>query len=110
MLWIEIIFELVDSFKLQNIVYTALKHKCNGCILNLFNVYAPVIYEEKQVFLDTVNRFKEDNLHIKSIVAGDFNTILYNSEKRGGNLVRDPFRERMEDFISNWDILDIVPK
>jgi len=37
-------------------------------------------------------------------VVEDFNTILINSEKKGGNIVHDPMRERMEDLI-----LDVKP-
>ena len=44
-----------------------------------------------------------------SIVVEDFNTILINLEKKGGNMVHDPMRERMEDLISNWDLSDVKP-
>jgi hypothetical protein len=44
-----------------------------------------------------------------SIMAEDFNIILTNSEKKGGNIVCNTMRERMEDLISNWDLLDVKP-
>jgi hypothetical protein len=43
------------------------------------------------------------------IAVGDFNTILNNKEKIGGNIVWDPCRELMEDFTSSWDLVDIKP-
>jgi len=42
--------------------------------------------------------------------VGEFNTTISLEEKKGGSLVRDLFRENMEDLISDWDLLDIKPK
>jgi hypothetical protein len=36
--------------------------------------------------------------------------ILNNKEKRGGSTIKDPFREKMEDLIVEWDMVDIKPK
>jgi hypothetical protein len=35
--------------------------------------------------------------------------VMFSKEKRGGNVVRDPMRERMEDLISDWDLVDVKP-
>ena len=43
------------------------------------------------------------------VITGDLNLILSSEEKRGGNIVRDPAREWVEDFISDWDLEDIKP-
>lgn len=106
----DIILELRGTKIRQHIVLTILKHKELECILHLFNVYAPVIYGDKRILWDTLLQFKEENLHQQSIVDGVFNTMLYSYEKRGGNQIQDPFKERMEDLISEWDLLDINPK
>jgi hypothetical protein len=50
-------------------------------------------------------KFSED-----CIVVGDFNVIRNSAEKRGGNFGRDPFREKMEELIEDWDMLDISPQ
>jgi hypothetical protein len=44
-----------------------------------------------------------------NIIASNFNVTLHHKEKRVGNLVRDPFWERMEDMIYDWDLVDINP-
>jgi len=44
------------------------------------------------------------------IVEGDFNTRLGRKEKMGGSIVWDPFTERMGDFISVWDLVDVKPQ
>lgn len=51
------------------------------------------------------NEFWEKNC----IVGGDFNTTLHQKEKRGGALVRDTFKESMEDLISSLHLLEIKP-
>eukprot|EP00253_Pinus_taeda_P008616 PITA_08616 len=43
------------------------------------------------------------------IILGDLNLTLHPSEKRGGNVVRDPAREWVEDIVQDWDLLDIKP-
>jgi hypothetical protein len=35
--------------------------------------------------------------------------ILNNKEKRGGSIIKDHFREKMEDLLVEWDIVDIKP-
>lgn len=49
------------------------------------------------------------NIHLNSVIGGYFNTILRTTEKRGP-IVRDPFRDRMEDITDIWDMLEIIPK
>lgn len=44
-----------------------------------------------------------------TIIAGELNLILHSSKKRGGNIVRDPAREWVEDILQDWDMLDIKP-
>lgn len=52
--WLDSAFELMNSLILQNVVVTTLKHKAFGHLLNIFNIYAPVIYNEKKIFYDTL--------------------------------------------------------
>jgi hypothetical protein len=40
-----------------------------------------------------------------SIVGGDFNVVLSNKGKRGCSIIKDPFRESMEDLISDWELV-----
>ena len=43
------------------------------------------------------------------IISGDLNVTLAANEKKGGSIVRDPFREWIEDIILGWDLIDIKP-
>lgn len=37
------------------------------------------------------------------------NTTMYSVECRGGNIVRDPFQEKLEDLLFEWDLVDVKP-
>jgi hypothetical protein len=43
------------------------------------------------------------------IIAGDFNTNLHQGGKKGGSIVRGPFREYLEDLISELDLFHVHP-
>jgi len=43
------------------------------------------------------------------IFGGYFNTTMYSNECMGGNIIRYPFREKLEGLLSNSDLLDIKP-
>lgn len=44
------------------------------------------------------------------IIGGDFIVVLSRKEKKGGIIVRDPFKESMEDLIANWDLVGCKTK
>ena len=44
------------------------------------------------------------------IIAGDFNTMKSSMEKRGGSIITNPFREKLEDLMGDLYILDPMPK
>jgi hypothetical protein len=77
--------------------------------LLLLNVYMPCTPYKKQLCWNSLVNLLEGLQGSNLIAAGDFNTILCNKEKTGGNLVRDPNRELMDDFISHWDLMDFKP-
>jgi hypothetical protein len=43
------------------------------------------------------------------IIVGDFNVTISSQEKKGGSMVRDPLREKVEELIEDWDLIDIKP-
>ena len=47
-LWAEEEFTLESSFDTQHWIYTELHHKSSKLILSLFNLYVPVLQEEKK--------------------------------------------------------------
>lgn len=48
----------------------------------------------------------DQNLN-NGVSLGDISTQLITVGKRGGSSIRDPFQEKMEDFISNMELIDI---
>ena len=52
----------------------------------------------------------EDKKLEPCFIARDFNVTISAAERRGGSKVRDPFGERLEDFISQWALSDVKPK
>jgi hypothetical protein len=58
-----------------------------------------VTYKEKESCWNTLLDSKDiEHSHI-NIIVGYFNVILNNEEKRGGSIIRDPFRENLEDLL-----------
>ena len=90
-------------------VFTKLNHKQSGRKVSLFNLYVPVLHAEKKECWNSLEFFLQLHNRENIIVAGDLNVTLAANEKKGGNPVRDPSREWVEDFISDWDLLDIKP-
>ena len=42
-------------------------------------------------------------------MAGDLNVTLALAKKKGGSIVWDPARERVEDLMLDWELEDIIP-
>jgi hypothetical protein len=58
----------------------------------------------------TLIREVPNNLSLDNIIiVGDLNVVLNASEKKGGNVIRDPIMEWVDDLIQDWDLLDIKP-
>jgi hypothetical protein len=68
-----------------------------------------VNYMDKDICWRSLLNLKNSEFSTYCIIVGDFNAIIHNSEKRGGRFVRDPFREKLEELIVDWDLLDIKP-
>lgn len=76
----------------------------------MINLYAPVLYGLKSNFWDSLEEIRRHDRYQNYIIRGNFNTMLNASEKRGGSIVRDPFKDQMEDMIEDWDPIDVIPK
>jgi hypothetical protein len=76
--------------------------------IQYINSYMPINYMEKDSWRSLIT-LKDLEFVSNSVIVGDFNIILYNSEKRCGNIVRDLYREKMEELIVEWDLIDIKP-
>jgi exonuclease III len=86
-----------------------LKHLQSGITYPICNVYMPNNYWEKRECWESLMKIKELGAQNNCIIAGDFNTTLHQGGKKGGTIVRDPFREHMEDLISELDLFDVHP-
>ena len=87
-----------------NWILIQLQHFQTKDTLNLVNIYAPAILEDKQSCRDTIRDLASELSMENVILGGDIQ-----DEKRGGFTVRDPAREWVEDLIQHWDLLDIKP-
>ena len=64
---------------------------------NMFaNVYSPLQYGEKMKLWRTLLGRKYHGMDKCSVIGGGFNMILDQMEERGGSIMRDQFREKME--------------
>jgi len=86
-----------------------LKHIPSGKVYPIINVYMPNNYREKVECSESLLGIKDFGFLQKCIIVGDFNTTMHTKEKRGGSIVRDPFREPMKDLVSGLDLFDVYP-
>jgi len=69
----------------------------------------PNRYMEKIYCWRSLNSLKDNLEPSTCLIVGDFNTIMQNTETRGGNIVKDPMREHMENLITEWDLFYVKP-
>jgi len=76
----------------------------------LFNLYVPNSIIEKQESWKSLSVFLEAHNPQNIVIAGDLNITINQSEKKGGSLTRDPFKDQVESIMQDWDLLDIKLK
>jgi hypothetical protein len=64
---------------------------------------------EKESCWRSLITLKDSEYVNNSIVARDYNVVPFDNEKRGGNIIKHPFKEKMEELIVEWDLIDINP-
>jgi hypothetical protein len=97
------------TFCSQNWILTVLRCKETSLKTTIINIYKPTRYMDKISCWNSLFVVKEYLDLSSCIIVGDFNTILHNSEKRGGYPIHDLMRERMEDLIMEWDLIYMKP-
>jgi hypothetical protein len=80
-------------------LFTKLQHQDSKEVFSLFNVYVSVNAGEKKSCWDTLRSLVDEEVLENIIIARNLNISLSQIEKRGGNIVRDPHREWVEDLI-----------
>ena len=108
-LWNKTRFELTHSVSTTHWILTELLHKETGLKLSIFNIYVPMAPGEKHQCWNSIHEYLNTNPAENLILAGDLNITLSQAEKKGGNPIRDPAREWVEDLIAEWDLEDIKP-
>ena len=102
--------EAHQHIKKYHWINTKLENVETGKKANIYNIYSPNHYKDKercwQTLQDSIGDDREDNF----IVWGDLNLILKAEEKRGGNLLSDPRKETLEEIMEQSILLDIPPK
>eukprot|EP00253_Pinus_taeda_P025196 PITA_25196 len=94
----------------QNWLRTNLSSKEENWDLIIYNVYIPNHYREKEQCWKDLKENIENEQNPNIILAGDFNLVLHANEKRGGNFIHDPFRSQLEGIMSEYELVDIIPK
>eukprot|EP00253_Pinus_taeda_P018974 PITA_18974 len=62
-----------------------------------------------KVCWETIRGLADSEILENIIIVEDLNLTLSLAEKRGGSIVRDPARKWVEDFLQDWDMIDIKP-
>lgn len=102
-------YEFLQEKSSHHWLLTQLLHKESGQQVSIFNVYAPVLPNEKKICWNSLDSFLLEQNPENIIIAGDLNVTLALDEKKGGSIVRDPAREWVEDIMLGWDLEDIKP-
>jgi exonuclease III len=109
-MWNTKVLKLVECQQSQSWLMVTLSMITIGMNLSIINVYIPNNYWEKiECWGSLLDLAKGNPLH-NLIIVGDFNITISLKEKRGGSIVRDQFREKMDDLISNLDVYMMFPR
>jgi ribonuclease HI/exonuclease III len=107
--WDSTKLEITEETSTMHWLFTNLIHKGTGRQVSLFNMYVPVLPNEKKDCWDSLLLFLNSHYTENLVIAGDLNVTLSLTEKKGGSIVRDPFREVVEDLMADWELEDIPP-
>jgi exonuclease III len=90
----------------SRIISTTLINQENGSIVNVMNLYAPTIPQDRKQFFDDLWQYKPGDQNL--LLAGDFNcTVNPAIDKQGGNpLSGTTGLEELTHFINSNDLKD----
>ena len=92
--------------EIQQWLLTEIQENDDAKSFYIRDVYGPTHYRDKVIFWEYLSKVLEDLRGKNLLIAGDFNTTKSQLEKCGGTKIRDPFGEKMEDLISDLDLMD----
>ena len=108
-IWNTQFFREEETIKSTHSSLVYLKHLQSGITYPICNVYMPNNYWEKMGCWESLMKTKDIGAQTNCIIARDFNKTLHQGEIKGGSIVRDMFREHMDDLISELDLFDVQP-
>ena len=101
---------MLEAIEDRNWLLIKLEDKDSKNFFWVGNVYGPTLNAQKERFWKSLEEQCAGKLLLPCYIAGDFNVTISADERRGGTKVRDPFGERLEDLISQWNLIDIKTK
>ena len=107
--WDDHKFDLIESKHFLHWILTKLLHKYSNIQVSPFNVYVPSLYAEKKECWNLLKNERGIGSLDNVIMAYDLNVILSQAKKRGGFVVRDPIREKVDEIILDQDLVDGIP-
>ena len=73
----------------------------------IVNIYAPNTKNLRKKIWDTLSHIKSNDYFGRWIIVGDFNVLLYDHEKKGGNVSQLEGRLDLMDFINKEGLMDM---
>ena len=73
------------------------------------NVYAPIDFQGKLLVWNNIHLVRSLCPYLPWIIVGDFNAILYLSEKWGANARLEPSFALLRDNMTTLNLVDIKP-
>jgi exonuclease III len=108
-LWDNIVVKLEHVKTTRHWILTRLIHQTTCMKFHVFKIYMPSHYKKKEECWHSLQILKDLEAIENGTMDKDFIMTLSNKENIGGDIVRGPFMENMEDLTTNWDLDDIKP-
>jgi hypothetical protein len=103
-LWNSSTFEILKTQHYIHWILTILLQKELSIQVSIFNLYVPILLEEKKDCWNKLKEFLRMHQIENIILTRDLNVTLSQGGKKGGAIVRDPIQEWVEDTILYWEL------
>jgi hypothetical protein len=100
-------FEVVNWVTRKFSVCATVRNRKDSFIWNLVTVYGAANDENKQAFLDELEKICSNN-NLPILVGGDFNLIRDSSEKSNQN-IKQSWADRFNNWINQFGLMELKP-